>query len=116
MLLEEPEKEDGRVLSPIQVPDMAQSEAVYPHKEGLTKDYNIEDLLDVWRLSFHTGMISQLVIENNIPEAERKQAMDKVMEALFSRINSHLTLSDVLSNRMMLLGLIAEALELKEIK
>lgn len=122
MLIEEPEKEDGKpllggsILSPMQLPDIKQDQVVYPSKNGLTKDYSVEDLLDVWRLSFHAGMIAELVIENNMAEGERTQAMDKIMVSIFAKINNHLTLKEVLTNRMILLGLIAEALELKEIR
>jgi hypothetical protein len=104
--------EEGAVVSPYQPNEPVVAPVEVPDPEY----FMLDAMMDVWKLSFHAGIIAHDVIVSNVPEEERANAVATTMQKLFAVADSRKKLMDVLSSRMMLIGLIAEALELKEIK
>ncbi|RTL06171.1 hypothetical protein EKK58_06025 [Candidatus Dependentiae bacterium] len=80
--------------------------------------YNIEQLLEVFTLSLHSGSLISEVINNNLHNSSCKdynEALTKVLTLIHDTVKGEQSIKDILSNKMLLIGVVAEALELDEV-
>ena len=70
-------------------------------------------MLEVWRLSFHAGMLAKQVLTDNKNVGNIDS--EGLCKILFSHVTDHDSLKAILSSKMLLLGVISEILDIKEI-